>query len=161
MEVPSKNSLLSDMGRRPQLKSDEFFEGTPLCSRDNRTFVFETAQESGSVIGGATPLEELHIDIQAALSLPRTQCNLQDSPAESGMEAMPMTNVQDMFGKTTSSHVQTYPDMFCTLWICPCPAISGNVQICTEIKERHIYVEDMSEHVQPYLCHTFIVFLDR
>jgi len=31
MEVPSKNSLLSDMGRRPQLKSDEFFEGTPLC----------------------------------------------------------------------------------------------------------------------------------
>jgi len=101
MEVPSKNSLLSDMGRRPQLKSDEFFEGTPLCSRDNRTFVFETAQESGSVIGGATPLEELHIDIQAALSLPRTQCNLQDSP---------MTNVQDMFGKTTSSHVHTYPD---------------------------------------------------
>ena len=92
MEVPSKNSLLSDMGRRAQLKSDEFFEGTPLCSRDNRTFVFETAQESGSVIGGATPLEELHIDIQAALSLPRTQCNLQDSPAESGMEAMPMTN---------------------------------------------------------------------
>ena len=69
MEVPSKNSLLSDMGRRPQLKSDEFFEGTPLCSRDNRTFVFETAQESGSVIGGATPLEELHIDVQAALSL--------------------------------------------------------------------------------------------
>ena len=80
MEVPSKNSLLSDMGRRAQLKSEEFFEGTPLCSRDNRTFVFETAQESGSVIGGATPLEELHIDIQAALSLPRTQCNLQDSP---------------------------------------------------------------------------------
>ena len=69
MEVPSKNSLLSDMGRRPQLKSDEFFEGTPLCSRDNRTFVFETAQESGSVIGGATPLEELHIDIQGSFEL--------------------------------------------------------------------------------------------
>ncbi len=54
MGVPSKNSLVSDMGRRPELKSDEFFEGTPLSSRDNRTFVLETAQESGSVIGGAT-----------------------------------------------------------------------------------------------------------
>ena len=54
MGVPSKNSLVSDMGRRPELKSDEFFEGTPLSSRDNSTFVLETAQESGSVIGGAT-----------------------------------------------------------------------------------------------------------
>ena len=44
-----KTSLVLDMGRRPQLKPDEFFDGTPLCSRDNRTFVFETARESGSV----------------------------------------------------------------------------------------------------------------
>ena len=56
MGVPSKNSSVLDMGRRPELKSDEFFEGTctPLSSRDNCTFVLETAQESGSVIGGAT-----------------------------------------------------------------------------------------------------------
>ena len=54
MGVPSKRSFVLDMGRRPELKSDEFFEGTPLSSRDNRTFVLETAQESGSVIGGAT-----------------------------------------------------------------------------------------------------------
>ena len=56
MGVPSKNSLVLDMGRRPELKSDEFFEGTPLSFRDNHTFVFETAQKSGSVIGGATLL---------------------------------------------------------------------------------------------------------
>ena len=55
MGVPSKNSSVLDMGRRPELKSDEFFEGTPLSSRDNCIFVLETAQESGSVIGGATP----------------------------------------------------------------------------------------------------------
>ena len=54
MGVPSKNSSVLDMGRRPELKSDEFFEGTPLSSRDNCTFVLETAQESGSVIDGAT-----------------------------------------------------------------------------------------------------------
>ena len=66
MGVPSKKSLVLDMGRpagrararraapRPELKSDEFFEGTPLYSRDNRTIVLETAQESGSVNGGAT-----------------------------------------------------------------------------------------------------------
>ena len=43
------------MGRRPELKSDEVFEGTPISSRDNILFVFETAEKSGSVIGGATP----------------------------------------------------------------------------------------------------------
>ena len=59
MGVPSKNSSVLDIGRRPELKSDEFFEGTPLSSRDNCTFVLETAQESGSVIGGATPHDPL------------------------------------------------------------------------------------------------------
>ena len=43
MGVHSKNSSVLDMGRRPELKSDEFFEGTPLSSRDNCTFVIETA----------------------------------------------------------------------------------------------------------------------
>jgi hypothetical protein len=53
--VPSKNSSVSDMGRRPELKSAEFFVGTPTSSRDNLTFGFETAEKSGAVIGGATP----------------------------------------------------------------------------------------------------------
>ena len=80
MGVPSKNSSVLDMGRRPELKSDEFFEGTPLSSRDNCTFVLETAQESGSVIGGATllvgptskggtpghPVSQPHCDHQAS-----------------------------------------------------------------------------------------------
>ena len=43
------------MGRRPELKSDEFFESTPISSRDNLTFVFETAETSDSVIGNLTP----------------------------------------------------------------------------------------------------------
>ena len=54
MGVDSKNSSDLDMGRRPKLKSDEFFESTPISSRDNRAFVLETAQKSGAVIGGAT-----------------------------------------------------------------------------------------------------------
>ena len=64
MGVPSKNSSVLDMGRRPELKSDEFFEGTPLSSRDNCTFVLETAQESGSVIGGATQRPQSDVIIQ-------------------------------------------------------------------------------------------------
>ena len=55
MGVVSKHSSDLHMGRRPELESDEFFETTPISSRDNLTFVFETAQTSGSVIGGATP----------------------------------------------------------------------------------------------------------
>ena len=55
MGVLSKNSSDLDVGRRPKLKSDEFLESTPISSRDNRTFLFETAETSGSVIGGATP----------------------------------------------------------------------------------------------------------
>ena len=42
------------MGRRPELKSDEIFEGTPISPRDNLTFVFVTAEKSVAVIGGAT-----------------------------------------------------------------------------------------------------------
>ena len=56
MGVVSKHSSDLHMGRRPELESDEFFETTPISSRDNLTFVFETAQTSGSVIGGATLL---------------------------------------------------------------------------------------------------------
>ena len=53
--VQLKSSTDLDRGRRPELKSDEFFECTPISSRDNLTFVSETAEKSGAVIGGATP----------------------------------------------------------------------------------------------------------
>ena len=55
MGVDSKSSSDLDMGRRPELKSDEFFLSTPISSRDNLTFVFETAETSDSVIGNLTP----------------------------------------------------------------------------------------------------------
>ena len=35
-------------------KTDEFFECTPISSRDNLTFVFETAKMNGLVIGNLT-----------------------------------------------------------------------------------------------------------
>ena len=57
--MDSKNSSDLDMGRRPELKSDEFFESTPISSRDNLTFVFETAETSDSVIGNLT--QQRHI----------------------------------------------------------------------------------------------------
>ena len=52
MGVPSKNSSVLDIGRRPELKSEGtplgFFEGTPLIVLEIIcTFVLETAQESG------------------------------------------------------------------------------------------------------------------
>ena len=66
-------------------------------------------------------------------------------------------------GYVWKNNIQSCPDISrYVLHIVDMP-MSGHIwkyQICTEIKERHIYVEDMSEHVQPYLCHTFIVFLD-
>ena len=49
MGVTPKNSSVLDMGRRPELKSDEFFEVTPISSRDNLTFVFETAETGGAL----------------------------------------------------------------------------------------------------------------
>ena len=54
MGVHSKNSSALDMGRRPELKFNEFFQCTPIGSRDNLTFVSETAEKSVAVIGGAT-----------------------------------------------------------------------------------------------------------
>ena len=72
MGVVSKHSSDLHMGRRPELESDEFFETTPISSRDNLTFVFETAQTGGSVIGGATRKSPLtHTQKQKGLEASR------------------------------------------------------------------------------------------
>ena len=42
------------MGRRPELKSDEFRISTEGVTELKLTFVFETAETSGAIIGGAT-----------------------------------------------------------------------------------------------------------
>ena len=54
MGVDSKKLSDLDMGRRPELKSDEFFESTPISSRENLIFDLETAEKSASVIGNLT-----------------------------------------------------------------------------------------------------------
>ena len=50
------------MGRRPELKSDEFFETTPNSSRDNLTFVFETAEKVVQLFAARPDLERLLLD---------------------------------------------------------------------------------------------------
>ena len=44
------------MGRRPKPKFDEFLESTPINFRDNRDFVFETAETTATLFGSATHL---------------------------------------------------------------------------------------------------------
>ena len=53
--IDNKNSTDLDVGRRPKLKSDEFFVADHRSYRAYLTFVFETAEKSIAVIGGATP----------------------------------------------------------------------------------------------------------
>ena len=52
-----KNEKSSDLdsGRRPELKSDELRISNRWGYRAKLTFVFETAETNGAVIGGATP----------------------------------------------------------------------------------------------------------
>ena len=72
------------MGRRPELKSDEFFEVTPISSRDNLTFMFETAETSVAVIGGATlPFDYCTVNLIAKFF--QLECGIEHHSLETGV----------------------------------------------------------------------------